>query len=284
MYLCGADMIRNKAINRAIDYILAHINEPIYVDDIASHCNFSKYYFSRLFKAETGESVYEFIKRVKIEQSAFRLKIEQRRNITDISGEYGYSSSNYSSAFKQHYDISPAEFRRSIPQKSFRNPIFHNAPADPESFEQCSRKISIEWLPDYFVVLERHKGSYKNLSEHWGAFLEKYKHYMTEETLLIECSYDDPVITDVDSCLYDLCMTVPEDCRLEHTSVLKGGKFAVYHFTGPVNQIYHALQSIFTVWLPQSGCNIDERYGFEIYHEVDCDAMNMVVDICVPIK
>lgn len=82
-------MIKNPSSSQAIDYIQAHINEPIKVDDIAAHCNFSKYYFSQLFKAETGESVYEFVKRIRIEQSAFRLKIERGRKITDIDGCWG---------------------------------------------------------------------------------------------------------------------------------------------------------------------------------------------------
>lgn len=119
---------------------------------------------------------------------------------------------------------------------------------------------------------------------HWGEFQEKYKRYITEETLLIECSYDDPTITNTDGCLYDLCLTVPDDCQLDNTCVLKGGKFAIYHFKGPVNQIYHSIQSMFNVWLPESGYEIDERYGFDIYREIDCDTMNMGIDLCIPVK
>ncbi len=277
-------MITNEYINRAIDYILNHINEKISVDDIASHCNFSRYYFSRMFKIETGESIYEFIKRVKMEQSAFRLKVENGRSITDISCDYGYSSSNYSSAFKQHHNLSPIQFRRSIKQKSLRNPIFSDASIGLESFEECDKKISIEVLDDYLVIYERHKGNYGDLSKHWGAFQEKYKDYITEITLLVERTYDDPSITDIDECLYDICIAAPESCTLENTYVIKGGKFAIYHFKGLVNQIYNSYQSIFNVWLTQSNFEIDDRYGFEIYRKIDCDSMHMEIDICIPIK
>lgn len=77
-------MIKNETINHAIDYILQHINEELSVDDVAAYCHFSKYHFSRMFKEETGESVYAFIKRLKLEQSAFRLKVEPNRTVTDI--------------------------------------------------------------------------------------------------------------------------------------------------------------------------------------------------------
>ena len=138
-------MIKNETISRAIDYILNHISDPIHVDEIAAHCNFSKHHLSRLFKAETGEGIYEFIKRLKIEQSAFRLKIEQDRNIKAISGDYGYSSSNYSTAFNQHHKIPPMEFLRTILQTSRTNPIIITAVTDPEPVDACKRKITKEF-------------------------------------------------------------------------------------------------------------------------------------------
>lgn len=33
-------MIRYKAVNDAIDFIMQHINEDLSVDDIAAHCHF----------------------------------------------------------------------------------------------------------------------------------------------------------------------------------------------------------------------------------------------------
>ncbi|WMI79968.1 AraC family transcriptional regulator [Anaerotignum sp. MB30-C6] len=277
-------MITNEYVNRAISYILDHINENISVEEVAKYCNFSKFYFSRLFKVTTGESIYEFIKRIKMEQSAFRLKVEKERSITDISRDYGYSSSNYSSAFRQHHNMSPVEFRRSIEQHYLSNPIFTNADIRLESFEECNEKISIETLEEYHVIYERYIGNYGDLSKNWGAFQAKYKEYVTDDALLIERTFDDPSITDINECLYDICIKVDKSCPLENTYSLSGGKFAIYHFKGPVQAIYAAYQSIFNVWLAQSGYSIDDRYSFEVYRKVDCSSMYMEIDICIPIK
>ena len=276
-------MITNETINRAIHYILSHANEDISVDDVARHCNFSKYHFSRLFKQATGKSVYEFIKRMKLEQSAFRLKVEKDRSITDISCEYGYTSSNYSSAFKQYHDLSPIEFRRSIPRSSATNPIFNSTDFVLEPFEVCNRKITIEYLPDYYVIYERRIGSYENLSTDWCAFQEKYQDYLTGDALLLERTFDDPSITDVNQCLYDICITVPPTCTLENTCTIEGGKFAVYHFKGPVKEIYFAYQTIFNCWLPNSGQRIDNRFGFERYRKIESN-LYMEIDLCIPIQ
>jgi len=92
--------ITNKIVNNAIDYIIRNLNNEITVEDVAENCNFSKFHFSRLFRSETGESVYSFIKRLRMEQSALRLGTNINQTITYIGLDYGYSPSNYSSAFK----------------------------------------------------------------------------------------------------------------------------------------------------------------------------------------
>ncbi len=96
-------MIKNELVKQSIDYIVQHLDEEISIEDVADYCHFSKYYFSRVFKAETGESIYAFIKRLKMDQSAVSLKVEKDKSITEIGFDYGYSPSNYSTAFKLHH-------------------------------------------------------------------------------------------------------------------------------------------------------------------------------------
>jgi len=284
-------VIINEVVNEAISYILTHIGEPLTVNEVAVHCHFSKFYFERIFKEQIGESVYAFIKRIKMEQSAFRLKVEQDKSITDICCEYGYSSSNYSAAFKQHHKVSPVVFRRHIFEKSVqsRHNFWQNEgmPAsvmELPTYEECDKRITIAYLPDFFVLYERHLGNYHDLREAWAAFLHKYHTYMTEATVLLECTFDDPSITNADGCLYDICMTVPQSCPLANTHTLPGGKFAVYHFTGYVWEIYPVHQTLLNIWFPQSHLEIDCRYGFDRYHYVDSETMYMDVDFCIPVK
>ena len=118
------EMIENQIVNKAIDYIFSHLEQELSVEQIAEYCGFSKFYLSRLFKAETGESIYAFIKRLKVEQSAWRLKVEKGRSITEIGNEFGYSASNYATLFKEHFEKIPAQFRKDIPDISKRHAFF----------------------------------------------------------------------------------------------------------------------------------------------------------------
>lgn len=277
-------MVTNELVNKAIDYIVEHLDEEISIEDVAAYCHFSKYYFSRLFKAETGESIYAFIKRLKLEESAIRIKLEKNKLITDIGIDYGYSSSNYSSAFKKHHNISPAEFRQGTNSNYVPHPFYQDKLAKFQSFQDYDKKIEIKDLEDFFVIHERHIGNYIELGKNWFEFLEKYKSYIKKDTLLIERFYDDPAITDVKQCLYDLCITVKKDCPLENVTTIEGGKFAVYPFEGAVEDIFVAFQGVYNIWLAGSSFEMDERYGLDIYRSMDRENMQVVMDLCIPIK
>lgn len=293
-------MITGEIINHAINYILEHIGEEITIEDVADYCHFSKYYFSRIFKEETGESLYAFIKRMKLEQSAFRLKVERGRTVTDIGYDYGYSPGNYSQVFKKHHKESPVEFRSHIVEKSVSHPYYPDTEVKLESFEECNSKVTIEEIEDRKVIYERRLGNYRELVEAWCEFKNKYEKYINEETLFLERTFDDPSITDADKCLYDICMSVPENmsgnrsesvpgecaetCKPENTCVIQGGKFAVYHYKGFPAQIYTAYQNMFNVWFPATNRRMDNRYGFEIYRRIDYDTMYMELDMYIPIE
>ena len=104
-------MDRKKLVNQSIDYIMEHLEEDLTLDTISAQFFISKYHFDRIFKEETGESIYAFIKRCKVDQSAVDMKLNPDKSITDIGLEYGYSSSNYSSVFRKHHNTSPTRFR-----------------------------------------------------------------------------------------------------------------------------------------------------------------------------
>ena len=277
-------IIKKSLINKSIEYILQHIDEDISIEDVAKHCNFSKYHFSRMFKEETGVSLYDLIKRIKMDQSAVSLKVEKDKAITDIGCDYGYSSSNYSSAFRKQYSICPVEFRRAINCTCVSNPFHPSEYNSFNSIEHYNEKISIQNLGDFKVIYERYIGNYIDIGENWYSFMERYKAYIKVDTLFIEKSYDDPSITQLDKCIYDLCITVGEDIESENVTTINGGKFAVYRFNGYIQDIYMAFQGVFNIWLPLSGYKMAERYGLGIYYNIDRKNNHVTMDLCIAIK
>ncbi len=282
-YLIHKEM--KKVINQSIDYILEHLNENITVKNVAGHFHFSEFYFSRLFKAETGESVYAFIKRLKMDQSAIDMKLKNSKSVTDIGLDYGYSSSNYSSAFKKHHSVSPVEFRKSANAERVSNPFNPEKIHIFKTYDDYAAGIKIEELADVRVIYERTIGDYWELKEKWIRFMETYKDCFNADTLLIERFYDDPSIASPNSCICDLCISADKEIYAqEKMATIKGGRFATYRFEGRVSDIFCTLQGIFRVWLPKSDYEMDERYGLNIYRKVNLDDDLVVMDLCIPIK
>lgn len=149
-------VIRNEVINKAITYIFEHLDEDITVDDVAKHCAYSRYHLTRMFKEDTEEALYQFIKRLRLERSALRLKMDKETSITEIGEDYGYSSSNFSTAFKKHMNQSPADFRKNSERIAVGSAFFRGESLDPA--EEHESMISIEYLDDIWVIYERRKG------------------------------------------------------------------------------------------------------------------------------
>ncbi len=116
------------------------------------------------------------------------------------------------------------------------------------------------------------------------SFLEKYRAYINDDTLYIERSYDDPSITEVDRCIYDLCITLDDAYTGENTMIIKGGRFLVCAFEGCTKEIFEFHQGIFNIWFPTSGYQLENRLGFDIYRETDSENDRFRMDICIPIK
>lgn len=224
------------------------------------------------------------MKRLKMDHSAVDIKLEKNKTITDIGLDYGYSSSNYSSAFRKHHHVSPVEFRKSTNVTSMVNPFHPKELVSFDTFDYYASRIKIQEIKDVLVIYERIIGSYIELKEKWFQFMDTYKDYIKEDAFMIERFYDDPSITNLKCCICDLCVTVDEIFELDNMTTIKGGRFATYRFEGKIHDIFCTLQGIFSIWLPNSGYEMDERYGLNIYRKIDINNGCVVMDLCIPIK
>lgn len=275
---------RKTLVDQSIDYMLQHLEDELTLETIAAQFYISKYHFSRIFKEETGESVYAFLKRCKIDQSAVDMKLNPAKAITDIGLDYGYSSSNYSSVFKKRHDTSPTQFRQAVPTDKMQVPFEPDRVVHFKTAEEYAARIEIREMEDLFVIYERFIGNYVDIEREWYQFLEKYSTCMKEGTILIERFFHDPAITNPAQCICDLCITAESDCGVGQVLCLEGGRWIVYRFDGEIKDIFETLQGIFNVWLPQSGYTMARRYGLNRYRQIDRENHRVVMDLCIPIS
>lgn len=99
-------------IKHIADYIEEHLKESLTLDDIAQASGISSYYLHHIFRSLTGCPLVQYIRNRKLSQSVNEL-LGTQMSLLDIAQEYGFEyQQSYSRAFKRHFDISPAQFRK----------------------------------------------------------------------------------------------------------------------------------------------------------------------------
>ena len=98
-------------IEKAEAFINRNYMKDLSLDDISRYFNISSYYFSKLFKQETGENYVEYLNKVRI-GNAKKMLSESDVSIKEICYSVGFSDPNYfSRAFKKYEGVTPSEFK-----------------------------------------------------------------------------------------------------------------------------------------------------------------------------
>ncbi len=104
----------SPAVEKALNYIYSNYEKPLQVGGIANHVSLSRYYFSRIFKKETGRSPNECLAEVRI-NAAKKLLSEKDFPISEIAEKCGFTNtSHFSRFFREKTGQSPASFRKAF--------------------------------------------------------------------------------------------------------------------------------------------------------------------------
>ena len=106
-----ADVPADLAVAQA--YALQHVAEPIGVAHLARAAGLSRHHFSRRFAEHIGESPGVWLQRQRLERAARMLAGSD--SIPAIAEACGFQSQSYfGKAFKKHWGLSPAVYRRRL--------------------------------------------------------------------------------------------------------------------------------------------------------------------------
>lgn len=102
---------RPQLLRNAANYITAHFQTGIAVQEVAEFCRCSESYLNGLFKLYYGKSICRCITELRLSQ-ARRLLLHSPLSAKEISEACGYSRCNYfCRIFKQEHGCTPGEFR-----------------------------------------------------------------------------------------------------------------------------------------------------------------------------
>ena len=104
--------IEDLIVSKAISFIRQNVSKQIQVINVADELSISRRNLEIRFKKELGRSVYNEIKRVKIEKIRQAL-VETHLTISEVVTQYGFTDiHNMSRYFRKHMGISMLEYRK----------------------------------------------------------------------------------------------------------------------------------------------------------------------------
>ena len=106
-----ADKANRERVRLAVDFIHRHYAEPLTLEKIAAEAYLSREYFSRVFKAETLKTPFEYLTHYRISR-AMELLGQSSLSITEIAEKCGFSSAGYFNVrFSEIASCTPTAYR-----------------------------------------------------------------------------------------------------------------------------------------------------------------------------
>ena len=105
---------RDTYVNAALRYIAEHFKEGITVDDVCGNIGFSKHYFCRVFKENTGMTIHRYINESRINR-AKELLSYSKLSVATIATEMGFKNTlTFIRNFKAYTNMTPSEYRQNF--------------------------------------------------------------------------------------------------------------------------------------------------------------------------
>lgn len=94
-----------------VEYIEAHLDQPITLADLALRCNLSEYHFARMFRASLGLPPHQYLLARRLQRACQLLRLGDLA-LVQIALLCGFASaSHFSNRFRQALGATPGEYR-----------------------------------------------------------------------------------------------------------------------------------------------------------------------------
>lgn len=271
-----------RSVYKVILYIEQNYHTELTLDELSSVAGFSKYHFHRVFKFIVGESLGDYIRRVRLQSTTLKFKTDAK--ITQIAISSGYeTNASFSKAFKNHFGITPSEFSKNAKEKKGQNML------EPKFVE----------LESVDILYVRRTGNYnESCGEAWEvlmkfAYTQKIKfkkNLLGKESMRFGIGHDNPNVTEPQKLRCDACISWDDKSVNPQGEIqsktIEGGRYAMFLHVGAYENLKSTYDEIGD-WIVQSGINVRNLPMFEKYLNKDprkTKPQNLKTEIYVPIE
>lgn len=280
-----------ERIFKVMLYIEKNLDHDISLDELSSVACFSSYHFHRIFQGMTGESVADYIRRLRIEKAALSIIQKKNVSITDLAFKSGYKTvESFSRAFRNHFGQNPSQFRKE--QKAGSS----NCISGENIKKIISKGVDMTELKfvkrkEEKIAFVRHTGPYSECGSSWEKLCRWAGSlgFLDADTKFIGICHDDPAVTEPSKIRYDAAMSLK--CEVAPSkevafSTIPAGIYASYIHTGPFENLYKSYNHLCGELIPASGKEIKNAPSIEVYlnDPEKTPPEELKVEILIPIE
>lgn len=210
-----------EAVQRMQEYIEKHLRENISFADVAKASLFSPWHARRLFLEYTGVTPSEYIRKLRLKQSALKLRDEDV-NILDVALDSGFGSvDGYQRAFRKEFGCNPSAYAADpIPLRLFTPYGVKFRYMEREEATMGARNVFIQVIdkPKRKVIIKR------------GKTATEYMKYCEE----VGCDIWGLLMSMKSLCGEPVCLWLPEAYIMPGTSQYVQGVEVAENYTGEI--------------------------------------------------
>ncbi|MEZ8111369.1 AraC family transcriptional regulator [Vibrio splendidus] len=272
-------------ISRVLTYIHSNLSSSLSLEDIATQSCWSRWQLQRVFQAETGLTVANYVRELKLSQAAEHL-LDGKERVIDIALGLGFNSEiSFSRSFKQMFGSSPSQYRKAGKRVGLRKPIQVSETASTSEKGALSFvEVRIDERESFLV-----KGMTSEISGLFSLtqdFAQKVPQLWSRLEGEVEIPDDNVLqfigVVDLTQSCFDGTnihywagvelqegISIPQlpsiiSERLEILTVPKQ-TYAVVKHCGPIENLRHTLSWFVLNWMPSSGYRGVDGYELEVY-------------------
>ena len=274
-------------INKVLDYIRQHLDEPLHLDMLSQVAASSRYHFHREFTATTGMPVHRFVQVLRLRRASMQLVFNPHASITDIGFEAGFANTeSFSRAFKKLHGQSPGAFRKDPHWQPWQvtSPIHY-------AEEITTMNVTLIDFPDTMIAALEHHGPEHLVHRTSLQFIDwrRANGIRPDMGKTFGIHYSDPVNTLPEDYRLDIAVSVTEPVGPNDFGVVNkripAGRCAVVRHSGSRDFVSPA-QWLYREWLPASGEQVRDYPMFFHYVNVGPGVrdQDMITDVYLPLK
>ncbi|MDN3613922.1 helix-turn-helix domain-containing protein [Vibrio gallaecicus] len=294
-------------ISRVLSFIHSNLNAQLTLEDIAKKSCWSRWQLQRVFQAETGMTVANYVRELRLSQAAEAL-LDTSERIIDIALNLGFNSEiSFSRSFKNMFGASPSQYRKAGQRVGLKKPIGMTKSFEPIA-SSALRFVEVRIDTKEAFVVKGLKTEISGLFSLSPDFAQKVPQLwsLLESELRSEdkASLSAVGVIDMTQANFDgtnirylagveqqtlipLALGMALDGSISkqlEIMTVPAQTYAVVKHKGIISDLPHTLSWFLLNWLPNSGYRGVDGYELEIYpKDFDIVGTNSEMEYWVPI-